>query len=524
MQSKLQVVEHVVAGAAILYSLNYIRTNGLKSVVGSALTGALNVIPGAAGAVEAGMEKDVENNVKELFPKVEGVNPLYSLPKEGLPKDEIFKLLTAMSQKDCNPAKTFALAYETGDDGSHHEFLEKVTQQFMWGNALNPMAFPSLRKMENDCVSMTLDLFNAPKSGRGTMTSGGTESLLMAVKAYRDYAKKNRGITEPEMILAESAHPALHKAGAYFGVKVLVAKCPAPAYVVDVDQVASLITANTILLVGSASSYPHGVVDPIVSLASLAKRKGLPLHVDACIGGFYLPFAEKLGEKTPLWDYRVDGVTSISADLHKYGYSAKGASIITYVSDDYRQHQFYAYSEWTGGLFASPSALGSRGGGAIAAAWASMVVIGESGYLKLSQKVLDTKAFMLKSLKEMDGISIIGSPDSSIIAFTNEKYDIMAISDVMENVEGWKVERQQNPSCIHLTVMPQHEKTKEAFVAALIRSIAHVKEHPELANTGTAAIYGMVAKVPSPELVETFLKKMFLRVFTQDHYDEEGSK
>ena len=258
--------------------------------------------------------------------------------------------------------ESYAIFTETPEDvsGDHKILLERVWEKFMHTNALNPMMYPSLRKFETEIISMTAWMTNGDKNTVGSVTSGGTESILMAIKAYRDRARKLAPhVSRPNMVVPTTIHPAFEKAGHYFGVDVIHVPLRSD-FRVDVNAVAKAVNSQTILIVGSASQYCHGVIDPIEKLAELAVSRGLPLHVDACFGGFMLPWLERLGQPIPLWDFRVPGVTSISADVHKYGYSSKGASVILYKDAELRSFQYFSFSTWPGGLFGSPSMAGSR--------------------------------------------------------------------------------------------------------------------------------------------------------------------
>lgn len=334
-------------------------------------------------------------------------------------------------------------AGSNGGKSAHVGLMDEAWNLFMHSNALNPMMYPSLRKFETEVVSMTSWMLSGDAATAGTVTSGGTESILMAVKTYRDRAHKLMPhISKPNMVVATTIHPAFEKAGHYFGVELIHVPLTSD-YRMDVEATAKAINRNTILLVGSASQYCHGVVDPIEKLSDLALRKGLPLHVDACFGGFMLPWLEKMGVKIPLWDFRVPGVTSISADVHKYGYSSKGASIIVYRNAELRSFQFFSYAEWPGGLFASPSMAGSRPGGMLAAAWTAMVAMGQNGYMEVAKKVLRAHNDIMEGIAKIDGIKVITKPDMTCIAIVSDRKEvsILAVADAMER-SGWKIERQ----------------------------------------------------------------------------------
>lgn len=309
-----------------------------------------------------------------------------TLPKTGTDRKKVLSKLEENRAGDSkwHEGRTFSLVYHESDE--HTEFLKKAYTTYFHENGLNPGAFPSIRKYEAEVVSMAAHLLGGGEKAAGSMTSGGSESVMMAVKAHRDWAFSTKGIREPEMIFAVTAHPAFDKAAHYFGVKPV--KVPVDSNQrMELSAVKSALTPNTILIVGSAPQYPHGVMDPILDLASLAKANGVGMHVDACVGGFMLPFLRKLGRDIPPFDFNVDGVASISADLHKYGFTAKGASVILFRDKELRRFQFFISKDWPGGLFASPSVTGTRPAGSIAAAWATLNALGEEG-ISSSTRVL----------------------------------------------------------------------------------------------------------------------------------------
>jgi len=421
------------------------------------------------------------------------------LPQQGIGKDKLAMELEAMRKGDADwrNARTFSLVYNAGDD------LLEVTKdaylRFFSENALNPVAFPSLRRFERAVVGMTASMLNAPAGAAGTMTSGGSESLLMAVKTARDWAREHKPeIKTPEMLLPISAHPALHKAAHYFDIKVV----PVPVradFRADARAAESLLTDNTILVVGSAPAYPHGVVDPITDLARIAKAKGILMHVDACLGGFLLPFVEKNGRTLPAFDFRVPGVTSMSADVHKYGYAAKGASVVLYESQALRRHQFFTYADWSGGLYGSPSMTGTRPGGAIAAAYAIMNHLGEEGYLRLAKETMAATDTLSRGIRAIPELSILGEPDASVIAFTSDALDVYMLGDAME-AKGWKLDRQQRPPCLHMMVTPAHGPVAAAFLADLGQCVAFLRDSKPVPE-GAAAMYGMLGNAPDRAMV-----------------------
>jgi glutamate/tyrosine decarboxylase-like PLP-dependent enzyme len=428
-------------------------------------------------------------------------------PKKGTPREQITARMKEYRGEDADSAnpKLFSLVYFTRPDVL--EVAKEAYNAFFSENALNPMAFPSLRRMEHDVVAMTLSMLNAPEGAAGTMSSGGSESLLLAVKTARDWARAERPhVTAPEMILPVTAHPALLKAAHMTGVKPVLVPTT-PAFTADVEAVKRALNDNTILIVGSAPQYPHGVMDPIADLARLADERGILCHVDACIGGFVLPWVEKLGYPVPPFDFRVKGVTSISADLHKYGYAAKGASTITYRSRALRKYQYFAHGDWPGGLFASPSVLGTRPGGAIAAAWAVMNYLGEEGYLELTRRAMAATKAIMSEVREIPGLHVVGEPVASCIAIGgDDSLDLYVLSEKME-ARGWRLDKQQLPASLHLTVSPGHD----AIVPELMRDLAACTKEAREAKArgeqpqGSAAMYGMLGSLPDRTVVTSAL-------------------
>ncbi len=429
------------------------------------------------------------------------------LPEKGRSRQAVLEAMKAFGKNDPDykKGKTWSLVYYLGEEYSR--FLNDASQMYASSNGLNPMAFQSLKRFETEVVRMTADLLNGDDEVVGIMTSGGTESCLLAVKTYRDMARK-KGIKRPEMILPESAHVAWEKGAEYFNVKAIHVPLD-KGYRMDVDKVKKAITRRTVMILGSAPGYPHGVVDPIEELGALALERNIPLHVDACVGGYLLPFVEQLGYPVPKFDFRVEGVTSISADTHKYGYSAKGASTILYRNMDILEHQMFVFTEWPGGIFASPGLLGTRPGGNIAAAWAAMQAMGKNGYLENAKKIMDTTRELIKGIEAIEGLEIVGKPDMSLVAYrsSSKKISIYALGDQMEK-KGWHIDRQQKPECLHAMVTPLHQEVMTQYLDDLKQSLEYVKANPKLSLQGGAATYGMVSKVPFRGMVKKNVLKM----------------
>jgi sphinganine-1-phosphate aldolase len=346
---------------------------------------------------------------------------------------------------------------------------------------------------------------NADDKVCGVVSSGGTESILLAMKTYRDWAKDAKGITRPEMICPTTAHAAFDKAAQYFNLKMI--RIPVDGdFKGDVAKTRAAITENTVVIVGSAPSFPHGVIDPIEELSQLAKEHDVGFHTDACLGGFILPWAEKLGYDVPVFDFRLRGVTSISIDTHKYGYAAKGSSVILYRNSKLRSYQFYTITDWPGGLYFSPTFAGSRPGALSATAWAAMVSIGAEGYLQIAKEILETAARIKKGIKEIPELHILGNPLWDI-AFGSDTLDIYKIMDYM-TARKWNLNGLQGPAAVHICLTYRHTRPglAQQFVDDLKASVAQVKAHPDQETGGIGRLYGMAAKIPDKALVNEFLK------------------
>ncbi|OQY02868.1 MAG: aspartate aminotransferase family protein [Bacteroidetes bacterium 4572_117] len=443
-------------------------------------------------------------------------------PKNKTGFEDVLNQMQDFGKNDSNwrDGKTWSLVYHAGNE--HSDFIKKAYSMYFTENALNPMAFKSLKRFEHEVVRMSAEIFHGAGHAVGTMSSGGTESILLAVKTYRDMANAKKGLIrlpkaispKPEMIVPESVHVAFTKAAHYFGVKLVVAPLD-KQYRVKVKAVKKLINRNTILIVGSAPNYPFGTVDPIEELGQLAERKNIPLHVDACLGGFLLPFIEKNGGDIPLFDFRVKGVSSISADIHKYGFAAKGASVILYRDMSYLKHQFFAEENWPGGMFVSPALLGTRPGGAIAAAWASLTAQGEDGLKEKAALVMKITKQIQEGIKLIKQLEINGEPEAGIFSYrsVDEQINIYAVADILEE-KGWHTDRQQKPECLHVMITPAHENVVENYLQDLKEAISIIKQSPEKNKTGNAAMYGMMANIPFRGMIKKELLKVMEEMYS----------
>lgn len=457
---------------------------------------------------------------------------MIQIPDQGRAPDDVLGELAdrAKTDTDWRAGRVFSLVYKLpGERGKTHErLLERAHALYAAGNLLNPMAFASLKRMESDLVEMTGRLMHCP-TAVGTMTSGGTESILCAVATYRDRARRERPwIRRPELVTPQTIHPAFDKAGHYFGVRIR--KVPVRDDLrADPTAMARAITRSTIGVVASAPQYPHGVVDPIAEIAAIAQARGLPMHVDACVGGFVLPWLERLGRPIPRWDFRVPGVTSISADLHKYGYAGKGASMLLWRTAGDMRDQFFVATDFPGGVYASPTMLGTRGGGPVAAAWATLQSLGADGYLELARASLAAAERLRAGIRAIPGLALVGDGDATLVAYTTANElergvwarlrdlagrgaPIYAIADRLE-ARGWTADRQHRPPSLHLTVTANHGEIVDAYLADLAASVADVARDPSLVTTGTAPVYGMAGKLPVRFLVRSRVRDVFARMY-----------
>ncbi len=416
------------------------------------------------------------------------------IPPEGINPDVLLEKLekNKLDDVDWKHGRSWSLVYYAGDQ--HTEFLKKVYGLYFSENGAGPTLFPSLRKMEAEVVAMVSDLLGGDSSTCGTMTSGGTESILLAIKAYRDWAREHRTeIRYPEILVPESAHPAFLKAAQYFGVEAI----PIPLngeFEVDCASLKDCITDNTICMVASAPSFAQGIIDPISELGTIAQEHGIGLHVDACLGGFLLPFLKKLGYSVPHIGFQVLGVSSMSVDLHKNGYAAKGASAVIYKNFELRRYQFFVSSDWPGGIQASPTMMGTRPGGAIAAAWAAIMVLGEKGYLELAQCTIDTTKKLMDGIIGMPELQILGKPKMSVFSFISHTINIFALGDRIDS-KGWRVNRMNCPPSLHVVVTPNHKAVVDEFLVDIGNALeAEDREPTKSAIPQGAILYGGTAK------------------------------
>ena len=396
-------------------------------------------------------------------------------PEQGSTDDDaILNRLAALSEDDLSAkdGNAFAFIYDAGD--AVNQLARKAFAAGMTGNGLDPTVYPSARRLENDLVAATLGHLRAPDEAVGTITSGGTESVILAVKTARDYARKTKPhIKEPNVLLPITAHASFQKAAHYLDIKMILVDVDPETMEASMDDIRAKMDENTILLVGSAPSYAHGVIDPIAEMGALAQEKDVLLHVDACIGGWVLPFERDLGVDLPEFDFQVPGVTSMSVDLHKYAFTPKGISVLAQRNRELRNAQYYSCATWTGYSIINPTIQGSKSLAPMAAAWCVLQHLGKSGYRELISKTWDATQELIKGVEAIDGIRVIGKPSMGLVAVTTTGGDVFEFADRL-TAAGWHVQPtyrfESSPAHIHFSIDP-HNSSK---VGALL---AHMKEH-----------------------------------------------
>ncbi len=448
-----------------------------------------------------------------LKPYEEAFPALTSIPETGRSREDILHEMESLRDlEEAHWKDGFVSGAVYHGDAEHINFLNQVYAINSQSNPLHIDVWPSTAKFEAEIVAMTSHMLNGAEIGAcGTMTSGGTESILLAMKTYRDMAREQKGITHPEMIVPVTAHAAFEKASQYFNITMR--RVPIDEYFqTDINAVQKAINRNTIVLAGSAPTFPHGVIDPILKLSELARRNNIGFHTDACLGGFVLPWAEKLGYDVPVFDFRLPGVTSISVDTHKYGYAAKGTSVILYRNKDLRHYQYYATADWPGGLYFSPTFAGSRPGALSAASWAALASIGVQGYMAATKQILETAAYIKQEIQTIPELRVQGNP-LFVISFASDSLNVYKILDYMTH-KKWSLNGLHKPSCVHIAVTLRHTQlgVKERFISDLKEAVTYVKNHPEEKGS-MAPIYGMAATMPMRGLINDMLKKYLDMIF-----------
>ncbi|MBX9947484.1 MAG: aspartate aminotransferase family protein [Reyranella sp.] len=400
------------------------------------------------------------------------------LPEKGLAWPEIEARLQDAKKGDFSWRDGRMALYYYYLDDALAEVQKRAYEAFWTENSLGKRAFPSLAKLEGDVVDFGLSLTNAPADAAGTFTSGGSESIFLAVQTARDWARATKGIDRPNFVVPRTAHPAFTRAGHALGVDVRRVPTTRNDFKADVAAIASKLDDNTVGLVGSAPCYPFGVFDPIRELGALAQARGLWLHVDACVGGFLSPFVKRLGHAIPDWDFTVPGVTSISADLHKHGMAAKGASLMMVRSKELKEkHQLFDFHDWERGPYVSYTMQGTRPGGAVASAWAVLHHLGDEGYMRCAGMIMDNKKALVAGIGRIPGLAVLEPSELSIFVTRSADpgLDIGAVSDAM-GTRGWLIGRQAEPAGIHMHLNPSHERMVGEYLTDLAWAVAQARQ------------------------------------------------
>ena len=460
-------------------------------------------IPWYRATVDSKLEKTLKDIEKDTFSPKKGEKYYPTLPKKGLSPDELLKEIAHL--QSLGDDDQWRNGMVSGALYNCSQELTKLTTdvygRFAWTNPLHPDLFPHIRKMEAEVVQWTINLFNGGKEARGTMTSGGTESILMAMRVYREIGYE-RGIEHPEIICPLSVHCAFNKAADYYRMKLTQIPVDPRTRKVNMKAMAKAISRNTVVLVGSAPQYPHGIIDPIEDIAKLACKRGIGMHVDCCLGGFLVPFMKKAGFEIDPFDFQVPGVTSISADTHKFGYAPKGTSVIMYANKELCHRQYFISPNWEGGIYGTPSMAGSRPGGLIAATWATLMYMGEDGYVNATKSIVSTTRKIQNALKKIPGIYILGTPKLSVIAIGSKDFNIYRLSAALM-ARGWNLNCLQFPESFHicLTLLHTEKGVAEKFIKDVRECTAEVMKDPKAKPTGSAALYGMAQAIPDRSIV-----------------------
>jgi len=465
-------------------------------------------IPAISRRIEREMKKVSEGFEQEVIHRNQGNPYITTLPEKGKHHNEIIQQVEqylSFGDYDWKDGFVSGAVYNYNPDLI--KLLTEVYGRASYTNPLHPDVFPGVCKMEAEVVRITANLFHGGPNSCGTMTTGGTESIIMACKAYRDYARTERGIYHPEIVIPVTAHPAFDKAAAYFGLRVKRVPIDPDTTTVDIRAMRRAISRNTCMLVGSAPNYPYGTMDDIQAIAALGRQYNIPVHVDACLGGFVIVFMAKAGFDLPPFDFSVPGVTSISADTHKYGYAPKGSSVVLYSEPKFRHYQFCVSTDWPGGVYGSPTVNGSRAGGIIAACWATMMYFGLEGYVDATKKIVETTKYMEKRLRTMDGLFVFGTPATSVVAIGSKVFHIYRLSDALCK-RGWNLNPLQFPPGLHLCVTYMHtgDGVADRFLSDVKEELAIIMKDPNKPVEGKFALYGMSHSIPDRSIVGDFTR------------------
>ena len=425
------------------------------------------------------------------------------MPEHGSSAESVIARMSAMQEREVGKWKggfVSGAVYHGGDDVL--ALQGKVFAMYNVANPLHAGLWPSVTKYEAEVLSMAADLVNGGDVGVcGTMTSGGTESIFMAIKTHREYARRELGITHPELVAPITAHASVDKACEILGIRLVHTAVDPVTCKADVRSIKQALSRDTIMIYCSAPQFPHGIIDPVEELSEIAAEHGCGLHVDCCLGGFVLPFARRLGiPGIPRFDFALPGVTSMSMDTHKYGYSPKGTSVVLYRSSGLRRFQYFTFKNWPGGLYATPGLPGSRAGSLVAATWATMVSLGEEGYLRNTRQILDAAQRIRSAIQDIDGLKVMGDPVAMIVAFTSDKFNIYELADLLTQ-RGYDLNVLQRPACVHICVTMPIVPVVDRFIKDIQECSSELRSKGGSSRAGSwAPLYGMASALPAGPL------------------------
>ncbi len=425
------------------------------------------------------------------------------IPQTGKSKEEILATLQAFKSRDMDwkSGRVWCYVYNPGEDPA--EVTKEAYLNFLTENGLDPTVFPSMLKLETDVVRAVITLLRGDANAVGHLTTGGTESIMLAVKTARDMARFTKPhIKEPEMVLPKTAHAAFHKAAHYLSVKPVLVDIDPTTFKVRAEDMEKAITENTILLVASAPSYSQGVVDPIAEIGLVAQKHNLLFHVDGCVGGVHLSFMRKLGYDIPDFDFNVPGVTSISTDLHKYGYAAKGCSVIMYRSKDIRKYQIFACTDTTAYTLINPTVLSTKSGGPYAGAWAVLNFLGEEGYMRIIQTVQEAVRKLIDGINAIPELRVLGEPAMCMFSFASDAINVYQLADEMTK-RGWYIQGQFStpltPRNLHISINLGNAHSVDALLKDLRECVELVKTKTPIDSGAIKAMVGAALQSPDPE-------------------------
>ncbi|DBA04060.1 TPA: hypothetical protein N0F65_009407 [Lagenidium giganteum] len=477
----------------------YVSRKDVLNYVGGYAVAVVKKLPVLSGRMAREIKKIEEDIEHSLKGEHQSTEKTYQLPAKGMDDD---KLVAKLKQLAGHADKKWQDGYVSGavyhGEQDHLAVLNKAYELFSVSNPLHADLWPAVNKFEAEVISMTASLMNGGNEDVcGSVSSGGTESIFLATKAHREWYRAKHNITEPEIIACVTAHAAIDKACEILGIKLIKVPVDPVTLKADCNAVRWNITANTIMIYSSAPNFPNGMIDDIEALSKIAVQNDVGLHVDCCLGGFILPFAKKLRpDVIPKFDFELPGVTSMSCDTHKFGYAAKGTSVVLYKSKEFRRFQYFAYPDWTGGLYVTPTLAGSRPGALSAAAWASMIRLGYEGFLKNTQAILDVADEIKAGIKKIDGLHVLGDPIAMVVCFGSTEFNILKVSDQMTK-KGWSLNALQHPASVHICVTVRHIGRGKQFLNDLRESVLAVQKDPNGKLDGGSAIYGMASSMPA---------------------------